>query len=125
LLIAGFTLAVKYQEDFYYNNVFYAKIGGISCHELNSLESEMLRLLNFDLFVTEEIYSSYETQIKNYNFSSEVPANNQVLLTPGTSSSSPKKYNMDTFSKGCEFSKVSSQASFKTVSSQSDLLNDN
>jgi hypothetical protein len=35
-------MAAKYYDDRYYNNEYYAKVGGISNNEINSLEREFL-----------------------------------------------------------------------------------
>jgi len=42
LLLVANVIAVKYNEDIYYANSYYAKIGGISLSELNLLEKEFL-----------------------------------------------------------------------------------
>lgn len=52
LLIASLVLAVKYCDDTYYKNSFYAQVGGIPLGELNSLERELYFLLSFKLHVT-------------------------------------------------------------------------
>lgn len=49
LLLTGVLLAAKFLDDRYYNNAFYARVGGISTLELNRLELEMLKLLDFKL----------------------------------------------------------------------------
>ena len=47
LVICSVLLAVKMTDDRYYNNAFFAKIGGITVTELNTMELEMLKLLGF------------------------------------------------------------------------------
>ena len=42
-------LASKFFDDVYYNNAYYARVGGISNSEVNSLEMEMLRMISFSL----------------------------------------------------------------------------
>lgn len=49
-------LASKFFDDVYYNNAYYARVGGISNLEINSLEMEMLRMISFSLFVQPEQY---------------------------------------------------------------------
>ena len=39
-------LAIKYNEDDYYSNKYYAKVGGINLEEINTLEYNLLILLN-------------------------------------------------------------------------------
>ena len=45
-------LAAKLTDDKYYNNAFYARIGGVTTSELNLMELEMLCMLNFRTFVS-------------------------------------------------------------------------
>ncbi|GJP37580.1 hypothetical protein CLOM_g1440 [Closterium sp. NIES-68] len=59
LLITGVLVAAKFLDDAYYNNAYYAKVGGISIEEMNRLELEFLFRLNFRLNVTESEFSSY------------------------------------------------------------------
>ena len=54
LVLTGVLLSAKFLDDHYYNNAFYAKVGGVSTAELNRLEVEMLQLLNFRLLVPRE-----------------------------------------------------------------------
>lgn len=59
-------LAAKFFDDYFYNNAFYAKLGGVAPLEMNSLELEFLQLLNFSLFVSPEVYSKYNAELRNY-----------------------------------------------------------
>mmetsp|Transcript_17709 Transcript_17709/g.41654 ORF Transcript_17709/g.41654 Transcript_17709/m.41654 type:complete len:224 (-) Transcript_17709:84-755(-) len=59
LLLTCVLLAAKFLDDFYYNNAFWAKVGGVPVLELNALELELLFKLNFDLHVTTEEYLRY------------------------------------------------------------------
>mmetsp|Transcript_21974 Transcript_21974/g.37701 ORF Transcript_21974/g.37701 Transcript_21974/m.37701 type:complete len:218 (+) Transcript_21974:233-886(+) len=59
LLITSIMVAAKFLDDFYYNNAYYAKVGGVSCHELNCLELDFLFMINFSLNVTPEVYDQY------------------------------------------------------------------
>ena len=58
-------LAIKYNEDDYYSNKYYARVGGISLCELNELEYYLLILLEFDIFIDDVVYEKYENQL-NY-----------------------------------------------------------
>lgn len=66
LLLACMVVALKYNEDDYYSNEYYAKVGGISLKELNQLEYNILILLDFNLFIDDALYENYENQIKDY-----------------------------------------------------------
>ncbi len=59
-------LAIKYNEDDYYSNKYYARVGGISLCELNELEYYLLILLEFDVFIDHEVYEKYENQLNDF-----------------------------------------------------------
>ena len=63
LLLSCFLLSIKFNEDDYYSNEYYAKVGGISLDELNKLEETILSLLDFSLFIDDELYDNYEKQL--------------------------------------------------------------
>ncbi len=63
MVITSVVLAIKFLEDVYYDNDYYSKVGGISCRELNGLESEMLRLMHYELFISPELYQTYLGQL--------------------------------------------------------------
>jgi len=66
LLLTSVVIAIKYNEDDYYSNTFYAKVGGIKMEEMNSLEVEYLRLLKYTLFVDADLYSKYKVYLMHY-----------------------------------------------------------
>ncbi len=59
-------LAIKYNEDDYYSNKYYAKVGGINLDEINDLEYNFLILLNFDVFIDEDTYEKYKEQMNDF-----------------------------------------------------------
>jgi len=59
LMLTALLCTSKWFDDHYFNNSFYAKVGGISCSELNMLEVEFLSLINFDMFLPIEQYTSF------------------------------------------------------------------
>jgi len=66
LFLTATILAIKYNEDFYDDNAYFAKVGGINLNEMNILENEFLDLLNFKLFVSDEIFNKYNNNLINY-----------------------------------------------------------
>ncbi|KAK9171641.1 hypothetical protein cmbei_7003780 [Cryptosporidium meleagridis] len=60
VIVTALILATKFFDDIYYSNAFYAKISGVGTPELNSLEIHFLRLVRFQLFVTEHEYEIYK-----------------------------------------------------------------
>ncbi|KAJ4847630.1 Cyclin-U4-1 [Turnera subulata] len=59
LLITSVLVAVKFMDDIYYNNAYYAKVGGISTMEMNYLEVDFLFGLGFNLNVTPNTFHTY------------------------------------------------------------------
>ncbi|KAJ9678715.1 hypothetical protein PVL29_020794 [Vitis rotundifolia] len=59
LLITSVMVAAKFMDDMYYNNAYYAKVGGISRAEMNLLEVDFLFGLKFQLNVTPNGFHSY------------------------------------------------------------------
>lgn len=59
ILITSVLVAAKFLDDMYYDNAYYAKIGGITTREMNTLEWEFLFLLDFRLQVTVSVFESY------------------------------------------------------------------
>ena len=67
ILFISIYTAIKYNEDKIYKNKFYAKIAGISVKELTKLESGFLNLIEFKLFVSDEIYQVYSSFLESIN----------------------------------------------------------
>jgi hypothetical protein len=55
--------AAKFFDDRYYNNEYYAKVGGISNKELNILEIEFLKFINFQLFIGSDVFFKYRQRL--------------------------------------------------------------
>eukprot|EP01028_Stygiella_incarcerata_P007587 TRINITY_DN314_c0_g9_i1.p1 TRINITY_DN314_c0_g9~~TRINITY_DN314_c0_g9_i1.p1 ORF type:complete len:201 (-),score=38.71 TRINITY_DN314_c0_g9_i1:382-984(-) len=67
LLITSIMVAAKFFDDRYYNNSYYARIGGVSAEEMNALELEFLTLTNFSLHVSPDTFSKYRMELL-FNF---------------------------------------------------------
>lgn len=67
IILGCLILAIKYNQDLYYTNKEYAKIGGVSLQELNRLEYLSSELINFNLFISEDLYQKYLKYISNYS----------------------------------------------------------
>ncbi|KAG2697120.1 hypothetical protein I3760_07G091000 [Carya illinoinensis] len=59
LLIISIMLAAKFIDDAFFNNAYYAKVGGVSTAELNRLEMKFLFSIDFRLQVTSETFGRY------------------------------------------------------------------
>ena len=67
IILGCLLLAIKYNEDVYFTNEHYAKVGGISLEELNYLEYFSFQLLDFNLYISEELFQKYLNYITNYS----------------------------------------------------------
>lgn len=67
ILITSVMLAAKFFDDHYYNNTYYAKIGGVPRNEMNLLELEFLFLVNFSLYLDPNEYQKYHTELCSDN----------------------------------------------------------
>jgi len=78
LILGSMIVAIKYNEDEHYSSKFYAKIGGVSLAEIINLEYSFLSLINFNLYVNEDLFNKYndyllssdsdEEDSDNYNY---------------------------------------------------------
>ena len=59
ILFSSLIIAIKYNEDEYYDNKFYAKVGGLTLTEMNNLEINYLSLIDFKLYISEEVFDNY------------------------------------------------------------------
>lgn len=67
-----FLIAIKFNEDDYYSNDFYAKVGGISNKELNRIECESLRLLKYKLYINLSLFNKYEVYLNHYKMKEDL-----------------------------------------------------
>ena len=59
-------LAVKFNEDDYYSNEYYSKVGGVGNLEFNNLEMESFILIKNYLWISEEIFEKYKNYLDNF-----------------------------------------------------------
>ncbi|KAH9627491.1 hypothetical protein KSS87_006182, partial [Heliosperma pusillum] len=75
LLITSVLVAAKFMDDLYYNNAYYAKIGGISTTEMNFLEVDFLFGLGFNLNVTPNTFHTYCSYLQREMMLLQTPLN--------------------------------------------------
>ncbi|XP_071720651.1 cyclin-P3-1-like [Rutidosis leptorrhynchoides] len=64
LLITSIMLAAKFIDDAFYNNAYYAKVGGVTTAELNRLEMKFLFGLDFRLHVSLRTFGRYCSELE-------------------------------------------------------------
>ncbi|EOA24712.1 hypothetical protein CARUB_v10017991mg [Capsella rubella] len=67
LIITTVMLAAKVFDDRYFNNAYYARVGGVSTRELNRLEMNMLFTLDFKLHVDPQTFHTHCCQLEKHN----------------------------------------------------------
>ncbi|KAJ0401256.1 hypothetical protein P43SY_010980 [Pythium insidiosum] len=72
VVITSVVLAAKFFDDHYFNNAYYAKVGGVPCPEMNELEVEYLLLINFSLHVCTDTYARYYNELANHHIFTSV-----------------------------------------------------
>lgn len=63
LLVTAVMLSAKFFDDVYYSNAYYAKVGGVRPPELNALEAQFLRLIEWKLHVLPQEYDQYRNHV--------------------------------------------------------------
>lgn len=59
LTITSVMVSAKLRDDIYYSNAYYASIGGVQPPELNALELELLKTIQWVTWVEPEIYEDF------------------------------------------------------------------
>ncbi|KAK9057302.1 hypothetical protein SSX86_022137 [Deinandra increscens subsp. villosa] len=83
LLITSIMLAAKFIDDAFYNNAYYAKVGGVTTAELNRLEMKFLFGLDFRLHVSLRTFGGYCSQLeKQVSCELQMERPPRVIQTP-------------------------------------------
>ncbi|XP_027104053.1 cyclin-U4-1 [Coffea arabica] len=85
LLITSVLVSAKFMDDTFYNNAFYAKVGGISAMEMNLLEIDFLFGLGFQLNVTPTTFYTYASFIQRQSWLPCPPPSRLQPSTPDNS----------------------------------------
>jgi len=88
LFITSVLLAAKYCDDIYFNNKYYARVGGISCGEMNSLELEFLFRSKFDCNISSDEFNCFSHILyePETNIRPELDALKSYSISPHTHS---------------------------------------
>ena len=71
ILFTAVSLAIKYNEDLFYDNKYYSDIAGVDIKELKLMEYSFLELTDFNLFVSNELYENYCEYLEFYKNNKE------------------------------------------------------
>jgi Cyclin len=67
VVITSVLLAAKFFDDAYYNNAYYAKVGGVLVNEINGLEVDYLFRINFSLHAAPEEFAQYRMELLSHS----------------------------------------------------------
>jgi len=90
IVITAVMIAAKFFDDQYFNNAYYAKVGGMPCAEVNSLELEFLFSIKFSLHVSTEVYGKYFEVLANHMLCSASTTDNSRGVGGGGGCECPK-----------------------------------
>eukprot|EP01132_Coremiostelium_polycephalum_P003112 gene3112-3891_t len=65
ILITCLLISTKYLDDIFYNNEFYSQVGGVSLKEMNSLELDFLKMLNFSAICPNSLFEEYQREMES------------------------------------------------------------
>ena len=68
IIFSAILVSIKYNEDSYYDNKYYAEIAGVKLKELKLLEYNFITMLHFNLFIQDSIYEKYRQYLDNFDF---------------------------------------------------------
>ncbi|CAE7244741.1 CYCU4-1, partial [Symbiodinium natans] len=63
LLATSLLVSVKFHDDIFYSNTFYAKVCGIPQEELNAAELEFLKMINWNLGFSKEDFKKMYSEV--------------------------------------------------------------
>ena len=66
IIFSAILVSIKYNEDNYFDNKYYSDIAGVKVKDLNLLEYKFVSLLNFNLFIRDEIYDKYKQYLFDF-----------------------------------------------------------
>ncbi len=66
ILFSAILTSIKYNEDSFFDNKYYSEIAGVKLKELKLLEYTFIAMLNFKIYVSNDIYEKYENYLDNF-----------------------------------------------------------
>ena len=67
ILFCSVLIAIKYNEDSYYDNKFYSEIAGVKLKELKVIEYTFLELNDFNVYVNKAEFERYKQKLESFN----------------------------------------------------------
>ena len=57
-------VATKFFDDYFQSNSYFSKIGGIELKEMNRLEVDLMKLIQYEFFISKDLFDCYLEEIK-------------------------------------------------------------
>lgn len=80
LLLTCVLIATKVVDDVLYDNAHFARVGGLDVKELNMLELDLLKVLQFKLYISAEEFEAYEMRLLDVALTTDDP---EYSMLPG------------------------------------------
>ncbi|KAL8450485.1 hypothetical protein Emag_003175 [Eimeria magna] len=87
LVVTALMVAVKFADDTFYSNAYYAKVGGLPVKEINYLEATLLRMLRFRLHVLPCEFERFYRLVMDASFSTAATAQPRAINSSNNSNS--------------------------------------
>ena len=65
IIFAAILISIKYNEDNFFDNKYYSEIAGIKLSDLNLIEYTFIKLCDFKMFVSKDIFDKYNTYLNS------------------------------------------------------------
>ena len=65
ILFSSILVAIKYNEDKFYDNNYYSEIAGVDLKELNAMENTFVEMCHFKLYISKEIFEKYNEYLNS------------------------------------------------------------
>ena len=66
ILFTSVVIAIKYNEDCFYDNKYYSEIAGVKLNELNNLENTFVQKCNFMFYISDDIFEKYSRYLNSF-----------------------------------------------------------
>ena len=67
ILFGAILIAIKYNEDSFYDNKYYAEIAGVKISELKLMELNFILFCDYQMFVSDEIFTNYHDYLNSFS----------------------------------------------------------
>ena len=66
LILTAVLVTSKMFNDTYYTNQYVASVGGVTLQNINQLERFFMQMLDWNVFISEELFHFYDQSLETY-----------------------------------------------------------